>query len=36
MTHVFGFSQLLYAFYKTGSMKTYAQGSYITGPYINA
>jgi hypothetical protein len=36
MTHVFGFSQLLYQFFKTGSMKTYDRGSYITGPYINA
>jgi len=36
MTHVFGFSQLLYGFFKTGTMKTLAKGSYISGPYINA
>lgn len=36
MTHVFGFSQLLYGFFKTGSMKTLDRGSYLTGPYVNA
>ena len=36
MIHVFGFSQLLYSFYNTGSMKIIDRGTYLTGPFINA
>ena len=36
MTHTFGFSSLLYQFFKTGSIVTIGSSSFITGPYINA